>query len=62
MTQYEPKDPTKRIWPKVGPQDQWKAPLSAPPNLKLGPADQYVAPLIAPAECFKPDSDFPGDK
>lgn len=57
-----PIDPTKRIWPKMGPGDQWHPPLTPPPNLKLGPGDQYRYPLTPPAECFQPDSDFPGDK
>lgn len=60
--QYTPIDPAKRIWPRMGAHDQWHAPLTPPPNLKLGPGEQYHAPLTPPAECFKPDSDFPGDK
>ena len=59
---YTPIDPTKRIWPRMGPGDQWHPPLTPPPNLKLGPGDQYHYPLTPPAECFLPDSDFPGDK
>ena len=60
--QYAPIDPAKRIWPKMGPGDQWHPPLTPPPNLKLGPGEQYRYPLTPPAECFQPDSDFPGDK
>lgn len=62
MPQYTPIDPTKRIWPRMGPGAQWHPPLTPPPNLKLGPGEQYRYPLVPPAECFLPDSDFPGDK